>query len=123
MNRRSDDDEEFEEDENEEYNHDNPYIPDSNLEKNEKFKKFTEIASKKGDLKQVSNNHYDMAYEMNESVSVEEHSTHKIDSEGLGIHHEHNLDKLNYDEEEEEEDEPADQSKQNNLNYLKLSFF
>lgn len=111
MNRHQDDDEEFEEDEDEDYNNENPYIPGNNLEKNEKFKKFTEIASKKGDMKQVSNNHYDMAYEMNESVSVEEHSARKVDSEGLGIHHEYNVDKLNYDD-EEGDDEPDNQSKE-----------
>ena len=77
---------------------------------NDKFKKFTEIATKKGDMvsKPVNNDHYDIAYEMNESVEEEAVTSSKKNQKAdnkIGVHYGHNVDKLNYEEEEEEEEE------------------
>jgi len=75
MNNRNDEDEEFEEysdqdaenqfDNNSEGNADYDYI---NLHKNEKISRFSEISNKNTVPKTVNNNHYDMAYDVDESI-------------------------------------------------------
>jgi hypothetical protein len=89
-NYRHDDDEEYEEeDEQQEHGDGNEFDhsgveEDHHQEGNDKFKKFNEIAAKKGDLvvKPVSNDHYDIAYEMNESVDDDNVHMQNVNSKG-----------------------------------------
>ncbi len=72
---------------------------------------FNEVTSKNKNMfsKPVNNDHYDIAYELNESADENAQSIGKKDDNAqIGIHHNHNIDKLNQaksDEEEEDDDD------------------